>query len=286
MRIDAHLHFWQPACSFDNRPIADNAFYRRDFLPHDVTGDLAAARIDAALLVQTAPQPEETAWLVELVRRDARFPGVTGWIDLDVPVADLAPLTGEPIVVGLRAQLRRIADDRFVARPQVQANLARALEAGLGVTLLAEPRHYDILPAVLDTLPPGPITFNHLGMPTPSTDRATWRRALQRFARREDSYLQCSGLPFLFGEGWRAADVLSRLDEALDIFGPRRLLFASDWPMLLPFASYVEWAEAVEGFLARRNLPADDREAIFGGNLPRALPRLAARLLQPPGATP
>ena len=39
MRIDAHLHFWRPACNFDNRPIADNAFYRRDFLPADVIPD-------------------------------------------------------------------------------------------------------------------------------------------------------------------------------------------------------------------------------------------------------
>ncbi len=286
MRIDAHLHFWQPACGFDNRPVADHAFYRRDFMPGDVAPALAAAGIHAAVLVQTCPQAAETAWLVEQFGDDTRFPAITGWTDLDIAEADFAPLLAQPSIAGLRAQLRRVADDRFVTRPNVVRNLARALDAGFGVTLLAEPRHYAVLPAVLDTLPPGPIAFNHLGMPTPATDRATWRAALQRFAQRPDSYLQCSGLPFLFGDGWRAPDVLSRLDDALDIFGPQRLLFASDWPMLLRFATYVEWADTVEAFIARRGLATAERDAIFGGNAVRSLPRLATRLSGAPSSVP
>jgi len=64
MRIDAHLHFWKPECGFDNRPIADQAAYRRDFLPADVLPELDACRIDGAILVQTAPQTEESDWCV------------------------------------------------------------------------------------------------------------------------------------------------------------------------------------------------------------------------------
>ncbi|MBS0322108.1 MAG: amidohydrolase family protein [Proteobacteria bacterium] len=286
MRIDAHLHFWQPDCGFDNRPIADHPFYRRDFMPADVAPALAAARIDAAVLVQAAPQVAETTWLAAQFGGDPRFAAIVGWVDLDVAHADFSPLLDAPVVAGLRAQLRRIADDRFVTRPDVVRNLGRALAAGLGVTILAEPRHYDVLPPVLDALPPGPITFNHMGMANATTDRAAWRAALQRFARRPDSYLQCSGLPFLFGDGWRAPDVLSRLDEALDIFGPQRLLFASDWPMLLRFATYVEWVDAVESMIARRGLAAADRDAIFGGNVVRSLPRLAARVAAAPSPAP
>ena len=47
-----------------------------------------------------------------------------------------------PKVVGIRAQLRRVADTAFVTRPAVVANLAAALSAGLNVTVLAEARHY------------------------------------------------------------------------------------------------------------------------------------------------
>lgn len=274
MRIDAHLHFWQPACGFDNRPIADNAAYRRDFMPADVLPALDMCGIDGAILVQTAPQTEETDWLLELAANEPRVWGATAWVDLDGPPCDYAALLARPKVVGIRAQLRRVADSAFVARPRVVANLSAALEAGLNVTVLAEARHYAHLLPVLAALPAGPVTINHLGLPFPDVDRVEWCDALRAFARRPELYLQFSGLPFLFGERWREAEARTRLDDALSIFGPQRLMFASDYPMLLRFATYSEWVGAVEDFVAAKKLQASDVAAIFAGNATRANPRL------------
>jgi L-fuconolactonase len=272
MRIDAHLHFWRPSCNFDNRPIADNAFYRRDFLPADVMPDLDACSIDGAILVQTAPQVEETDWLIELAVDEPRMLGVTAWVDLDAGPCDFDALRARPKVVGIRAQLRRIADASFVTRPTVVANLAAALRAGLNVTILAESRHYVAVADTLARLPDGPVSVNHLGLPFPDVDREAWRRAMRTFQGRKDLFMQLSGLPFLTGDRWRDPASLSLLDEALDLFGPERLLFASDYPMLLRFATYREWVSAVEDFFARRRLRADEIAAIFGANALRANP--------------
>jgi L-fuconolactonase len=274
MRIDAHIHFWRPRCGFDNRPIADHEAYRRDFLPADVDEELARCAIDRVILVQTCPQAEETAWLLDLAQGSERIAGVTGWVDLDDPRCDFAPLLAQRKLVGIRAQLRRIADPAFVARPQVLHNLGAALRAGLGVTILAEPRHYAHVARALDALPPGPITLNHLGLRFAATDAAHWRNAMRRFARRDDCFVQLSGLPFLYGERWRDAAALAVLDEALDILGPSRLVFASDWPMLVRFASYADWVHTVDDFLLRRALARHDADAIFAGNVRRANPRL------------
>jgi L-fuconolactonase len=277
MRIDGHLHFWRPSCNFDNRPVADNAAYARDFLPDDVRPAMEASGIDAAILVQTCPQVEETEWLVALARDLDWIAGITGWVDLDREHVDYAALLAMPKIAGIRAQLRRIADAAFVRRPTVVANIGRALDAGLGVTLLAEHRHNDHVAAVLDQLPPGPITFNHLGMAFPDVPRDDWRRAMRRFAERPHTYLQLSGLPFLFGPAWRDnAAAKSLLDEALDLFGPHRLLFASDWPMLIRFTDYATWVAEVEDFVARRGLSPAEIAGIFGGNAQRANPRLLA----------
>ena len=278
MRIDAHLHFWSPASGFDNRPIADNAAYRRDFLPEHVRPDLDACGIDGVVLVQTCPQAEETEWLLRLETNEPRVLGVTAWIDLDRPGHDLMALATDRRIVGIRAQLRRIEDPDFIRRPHVITNLAGALRAGLNVTILAEPRHYVAVSAVLNTLPDGPITLNHLGLPFPDVDREAWRAFMGTFAARPNGFVQLSGLPFLYGEGWRAPAVLRLMDEALDLLGPERLMFASDWPMLLRFATYSEWMDTVLEFLERRDLPQADREAILAGNACRANPRLEAAL--------
>ena len=277
MRIDAHLHFWRPACGFDNRPVADHQAYRRDFLPTDVAPDLEACGIDGAILVQTCPQAEETDWLLDLAVREARVVGVTGWVDLQAPRRDFGPLLAQPKVVGIRAQLRRIPDSAFVEREPVVANLGAALRSGLGVTILAEARHYAPVARLLARLPDGPVTLNHLGLPFPEVDRAAWRAFMKALAAREQSFVQLSGLPFLYGAAWREPHAQALLDQALDILGPGRLMFASDWPMLTRFARYGEWTRAVEDFLETRRLAPRDRDAILGGNALRANPRLDPR---------
>jgi L-fuconolactonase len=284
MRIDAHLHFWKPSCGFDNRPVADNAAYRRDFLPDDVLPDLDACGIDGAILVQTAPQTAETDWLIDVALAERRVWGVTAWVDLAGDAPDYAVLLDRPKVVGIRAQLRRIADDAFVTRPNVVANLRDALDAGLNVTILAEARHYRHVTDVLARLPSGPVTINHLALPFPAVDGTLWRAALGEFAQRRETYVQLSGLPFLFEGRWRGADARAVLDDAMAICGPQRLMFASDYPMLLRFATYIEWVRAVEDFLTAHRLAAGDVDAIFSGNALRANPRLRVAASTPSAA--
>jgi L-fuconolactonase len=161
------------------------------------------------------------------------------------------------------------------------------MEAGLGLTILAERRHYAHVLHALDVLPRMPVTLNHLGMRFADVDRAQWLAAMRRFGRHEHVSLQLSGLPFLFGAQWRSTEATKVLADALDIFGPQRLLFASDWPMLLRFATYGEWVSAVADFVSERGLSVPERDAIFGGNALRANPRLRAaapHLFRNPGA--
>ena len=279
VRIDSHVHFWRPACGFDNRPVADHAAYRRDFMPADVADDLDACGIDGVILVQTCPQTEETDWLLDLAAGEPHVIGVTAWVDLDGPLCDFCKLLERPKVVGIRAQLRRIADDAFVTRASVVANLGAALASGLNVTLLAEARHYAHVAAVLKRLPDGPVTLNHLGLAFPDVDRAAWRPLMRAFAQRPQSFVQLSGLPFLFGAHWRDADARALLDEALDILGAERLMFASDWPMLVRVATYADWVRYVEDFLDARRLSKAERASIFAGSALRANPRLRQETL-------
>jgi len=277
MRIDAHVHFWKPECGFDNRPIADHEAYRRDFLPQHLEPALVANRIDGVVLVQTAPQTEESDWLLALAEHERRILGVTVWVDLDAKHVDFAALRARPKVVGIRAQLRRIADPAFIARANVVRNLGAALEAKLNATILAEPRHYAYVGDVLRKLPPGPITLNHLGLAFADTDREAWREAMQRFATREQLFVQLSGPPFLHGERWRGLQASSFVDDAFAILGPERLMFASDWPMLTRFATYDDWVHYVDEYLDAHDVDENARDAIFCRNVHLANPLLENR---------
>ena len=75
-------------------------------------------------------------------------------------------------------------------------------------------------------------------------------------------------------DSWTVDTLRPFVDDALDLFGPSRLMFASDWPMLLRFATYEAWVEAVDAFIDRRGLSATDRNALLAHNARRANPRM------------
>lgn len=264
--IDAHVHYWEPSRNFDIKPIADKAFYRRNFLSAHLAGDLAGCGIGGIQLVQSAPDTAETAYLADLARGDPLVLGLTGWVDLDAPELEVAALSDLAPLNGVRLQLRRHADPDYAARPQVVANMRRLLEAGYGITLLAEQQHHPALTAALAQLPDLPMVINHCGMPGFASDWTGWAEALAAYARRTQMFVQFSGIPANFGENWRGEQALASMRHILACFGRDRMVFASDWPMLLPWCGYGEWFDAAEQFLRAEGLSGDDLDAVFGRN--------------------
>jgi L-fuconolactonase len=55
---------------------------------------------------------------------------------------------------------------------------------------------------------------------------------------------------------WQPADLAPAVSHALDTFGPRRLMFGSDWPVCLLAAGYHDWIQVLLELLARE----DERE--------------------------
>ena len=99
---------------------------------------------------------------------------------------------------------------------------------------------------------------------------------MRSIVERPATYLQLSGLPFLHGEHWREPPARAILDEAYGIVGPGRLVFASDWPMLVRFATYTDWLRAAEALLHAHGASAAESDAVFCHNAMAAHPRLVA----------
>ena len=67
--------------------------------------------------------------------------------------------------------------------------------------------------------------------------------------------------------GWREQDVASYGEWLLDLFGPERLMFGSDWPVCTLAASYAEVLELARSALAQ--LSATEQDAVFAGTARR-----------------
>jgi L-fuconolactonase len=110
------------------------------------------------------------------------------------------------------------------------------------------------------------LVLDHLGKPF-IRDRAyqSWCRDLEPIARLPHVVCKVSGLvtEAMNEAGEFDADELPIfLDATLELFGPQRLMFGSDWPVCLLAAPYERVAEIVDQWAAR--LSVAEREAIWG----------------------
>ena len=275
MIIDAHVHFWDPARGDDILIVRRESAMRRRFYPDDLRPLLEAAGVDRCVVMQSAPQPAETRHLLDLVRGLAWVHGVVGWADLEQEdVADtLASLRATGPLLGVRVMLHRLDDDRWIARPAVARGLRSLAAAGMSLDLITEPRHLAAVREALIATPELRAIVNH-GATPPIAAGATepWATDLARLARDTSAWCKLSGLREVAGADPSDDRVLPYVERMLAAFGPRRLLYASNWPVCDLAGGYAAWWASVHAILNRLEVGGEDRDAIFGGNTGCAYP--------------
>ena len=94
-----------------------------------------------------------------------------------------------------------------------------------------------------------------------------WATGISRRAEHENVTCKVSGLLTEAQPGAGLDDLRVWRDHLYAAFGPERLLWGSDWPVVLMEASYSAWLSLVEDWLSDK--PAAARDLIFGGTAKR-----------------
>ncbi|MCF6475928.1 amidohydrolase [Nonomuraea sp. MG754425] len=270
-RIDAHHHVWdlsaRPHAWLDSDRMAP---VRRTYTLDDLAGPAAASGVEATVLVQVLPDPDETREFLTLAAGSELVAGVVGWIDLTAPdTADtLASLPAG--LVGVRHGVQSEADPAWLNRPDVRRGLAAVSAAGLAYDLLTLPHQ---LPAAIDTvsaLPELPFVLDHLSKPPiASGELEPWRGRILELAARPNVSCKLSGMVTEADwRSWRVAELRPYAETVLEAFGPERVMFGSDWPVCLLAAGYEQVAEAAGELCA--GLSESETAEVFGGAARRA----------------
>ena len=273
--VDAHQHFWAygsyQTSWMEAPPYAgDPAFepLRRSFEPDDLSPELDTAGIDLTVAVEAADGVEENAALLANARAHDWIAGVVGWAPLAKPGEvnrALDALAGERLLVGVRHLINVEPDPDWIVRPEVLQGLGILSSRGLSFDYVGIlPRHLEHVPLVAQRLPDLRIVIDHLGKP-PIAARAwePWSTLIARAARMPNVFAKLSGLDAGGADTWTAADIAPYIDRALQLFGPERLMFGSDWPVANLRGGYGKVWRETNRVLAR--LSRDERDRILGG---------------------
>jgi len=270
-RIDAHQHFWRLARGDYGWLTPQMAAIYRDFLPADLTPILQVNGIGGTVLVQAADSVGETEFMLELAEKHSFIKGVVGWVDFAAAdgAAQISALAQNPALVGLRPMIQDIAGDDWM----LGDNLAPAFEALVAADLTFEalvlPRHLPYLRRLLARYPGMRTVIDHGAKPL-IKDRITkgWWQDMAALAGETGAFCKLSGLVTEAGVGWVAADLRKYVDHLLEIFGPERLIWGSDWPVCTLATTYQDWLEVSKQLLS--GLTDAGRGAVFGETAKRA----------------
>jgi L-fuconolactonase len=140
----------------------------------------------------------------------------------------------------------------------------------LSFDALVLPRQLPALLRFAERFPELPIVIDHGAKPVLRLEggvQASWRDDMARLAALPQVHCKLSGLVTEAGEGWDAAMLQPYAGHILDVFGPGRVIWGSDWPVLNLVAGYGSWIAASESLLA--HLSPAERDAVFGMNARR-----------------
>jgi L-fuconolactonase len=271
--IDAHQHFWQLSQPFDYGWLraGPNAPICRDHLPDNLLPHLRATGVARTVFVQTQHNIAENRWVLGLAEQYDFLAGVVGWVDLAGPQCEdqVQEFRAHPKFVGVRHVVQDEPDEDFIVRPEVLRGLKVLEKYRVPFDLLFYVKHLRHAATVARALPNLPLVIDHLAKPGIKEQRvADWLPHLRTAAACPNVYCKLSGLVTEADwQRWTVADLKPYVQAALELFGPERCMFGSDWPVCELAATYEQVYQALVDALGP--LSAGERDAIFGGTAAR-----------------
>ena len=267
--IDSHQHVWDPARAEYAWLGPELAPINRAFGMDELLPELAAAGVDATVLVQAADNADDTALMVATADAHPEVAAIVGYAPLERPaeVAEtLARWQGDSRMVGVRTLIHNQSDPEWLLRPDVDEGLGLLEGAGIAFDVVAElPRHLELIPVLSERHPGLRMVIDHLAKPPIGlADREPWWSLIAAAAENPNVSGKLSGLYSATGapDAWTTEQVRPFFDRAVELFGPSRLMYGGDWPVAILAGGYTRLWEGLAPLLD--SLSSEDREGVLG----------------------
>ncbi len=266
MRIDAHQHFWH----YDPVEFAwideSMSTIQRDFLPAHLKPILDKNGIEGCIAVQAPQTLHETEWLLELASHNEWIKGVVGWVDLRSPSVwkQLNAFVKHPKFKGVRHIVQAEPDTNFLMRPDFNNGISELSRHNLAYDILIYPQQLPCAIQLVDHHSNQRFVVDHLAKPhIKDSQMEPWATHIKEIAKRPNVWCKLSGMVTEANwKTWKPEDIKPYIDTVLHAFGPKRIMFGSDWPVCLVAGKYEKVLEIVTEAIS--SLSQGEQSAIMG----------------------
>lgn len=130
--------------------------------------------------------------------------------------------------------LQDIDDLNWMLKPELDPAFQTLLRENLSFDALVKPEHLDNLHTLMLRYPSLRVVIDHGAKPAIAAGEfARWADNISRIAKDTNAYCKLSGLLTEAGHKASRAEIQPYMQHLLDCFGPQRLMWGSDWPVLI-----------------------------------------------------
>ncbi len=277
-RVDAHVHLWNPERFrlpwLDEEPALNQPFELPEY-PQEGTG----STVTGMVFVEGDVAPHyaflEAKWATGLAAYDRRLNGIVAAAPVEHGNTIRSYLTAlqylGPLIKGVRRNLQGETDPAFCVQPEFVRGVQLVGEYGLSFDLCLRQHQLPMAVELVRQCPDTRFMLDHLGKPA-IKDHALdpWRDHLAQLAALPNVWCKLSGLVTEADwQHWTPDDLAPYVTYALERFGEDRVVFGSDWPVILLASSFDRWVETLDALTqhlsteAKRKLWAENARHFY-----------------------
>ncbi len=245
--IDSHQHFWTYNVNRDVWITEEMGRIRKNFYPNDSVELFAQNQIDGCIAVQADSSEDETFFLISLAEQSEFIKGIVGWVDLQSKniESQLTYFSQFEKIVGFRHVVQSESDPNFLARPNFLKGVQLLDTFDFAYDLLIYPNQLNAGIEFCKKNANQRIVLDHLAKPPiKSGDISEWKKDIEKFKELENVSAKISGL--ITEAEWfnyNEKDILHIIEISLEVFGSDRLMFGTDYPVVLVADELSNWVK-------------------------------------------
>ena len=262
MIIDTHLHVWSD--DFDRYPFAEGRTAAEGAPVELLNETMMKAGVDRAVIVQPIHYLYDNRYVADCLKRfPDRFEAI-GLIDRHAPDAPdrLQRLVQEDGFSGLRIHLARPDDPAEWAAPDQDPIWCRAEELGACFIVYGPAALLPAVAPIIARFPNVKVILDHVGgAPMDEDPPYPLLSNVLKMAEYPNVMVKLTPQPHKSKEPYPHRDTFPTFRRIYDAFGPRRLMWGTNFPGVLRGVGYLP---ALELFRTHMNLlTEEDKEWLF-----------------------
>jgi len=265
--IDAHVHFWKYNPIKDAWITDEMGLLQRNFFLQDLQPVLHENGVTGIIAVQADQSENETDFLLRLANKNPFIKGIVGWVDLQNKNLEdkLLYWSEYPVIKGFR-HIVQAESDGFLRKEAFVNGIKLLKSFDFTYDILIYPNQLKEAIQFVNKYPNQKFILDHCAKPCIRDQKINeWKIEIKEIAKNENVYCKVSGLvtEAKWNE-WKTEDLYPYLDVVFESFGTDRILFGSDWPVILLSSTYNKWKNLLEKYMLQ--FSDEEKQKVFDTN--------------------